>query len=74
MIKLYGIEKYSTSPYQFRLSNNSLLADLLSGTNVTVPGLSACSQPVVQLNTKIAELSSPYSIVGAGAALESLSR
>jgi len=68
--KLFGIEKDPTSPYQFRLSNNSLLADLLPGPfSMTLPGFSACSQLLVQLNTKISELSSPYSNV-----LESLSR
>jgi len=74
VLDFYWAEADQTDFHQLSLANPSNLAIILSGFDMIVPpGLGACSQLAAQLNAEISELSSPFSNVGAGTALESLS-
>jgi len=73
-VKAYGIEKDPSSPFQFRLSNSSLISGILSGANLTAFTniANTCTPLVLALSEDITELSQQNSTIGTGAALESI--
>jgi len=74
LVNFYGVEKDPSSPFQFRLSNSSLLSDITSGANLTAVTdiVNTCNPLVLALGDDITELSLPNSTIGAGNALQSI--
>jgi len=73
-VKAYGIEKDPSSPFQFRLSNSSLISGIISGANLRAFTniANTCTHLTLALVNDITELSQQNSTIGTGAALQSL--
>ncbi|KAF6039850.1 hypothetical protein EB796_001847 [Bugula neritina] len=74
LVNFYGVEKDPSSPFQFRLSNSSRLADIISGANLTAVTdyANACTPLLLALGDEITELSPANSTIGTGDALQSI--